>query len=82
LVRALWDCCSLSEWLAVRPGDGVVAIDIASDITRNGIDFQLWFATYVLGLRSLHYGYWDDPENTTLNLDEVVKHKSATLIIW
>jgi hypothetical protein len=21
----------------------------------------------------LHYGYWDDPENTTLNLDEVRK---------
>jgi MPBQ/MSBQ methyltransferase len=50
-----------------------VTIDITSDITRNGIDFQLWFATHVLGLRSLHYGYWDDPENTTLDLDEVRK---------
>jgi len=50
-----------------------VAIDITSQITRGGIDFQLWFATQVLRLQSLHYGYWDCPENVTLDLEAVRK---------
>jgi SAM-dependent methyltransferase len=50
-----------------------VAVDITSHITRDGIDLQLWFATRVLRLRSLHYGYWDDTENITLTLDATRK---------
>ena len=50
-----------------------MAIDITSQITRGGIDFQLWFATQVLRLQSLHYGYWDCPEDVTLDLEAVRK---------
>jgi SAM-dependent methyltransferase len=51
----------------------IVAVDITPEITRDGIDFQLWFATQVLRLRSLHYGYWDDINDLPLTLDATRK---------
>jgi SAM-dependent methyltransferase len=50
-----------------------VAEDITPQITRDGIDFQLWFATRVLRLQSLHYGYWEDTDDMTLTLDATRK---------
>lgn len=50
-----------------------MATDITSEITVGGVDFQLWFATDVLRLRSLHYGYWDDPSKVTLDLEAARK---------
>jgi SAM-dependent methyltransferase len=50
-----------------------VATDITSEITLGGVDFQLWFATDILRLQSLHYGYWDNPGEITLDLEAARK---------
>ena len=36
------------------------------DLRSSGTDIELLFCTEVLGLRSLHYGYWDNGEELTL----------------
>lgn len=50
-----------------------MATDITSEITVGGVDFQLWFATDVLRLRSLHFGYWDTPGAVALDLEAARK---------
>jgi len=37
-----------------------LAADITTEITVREFDLQLWVATDLLRLRSLHYGYWDN----------------------
>ncbi len=37
-----------------------MAADITTEITVREFDLQLWVATDLLRLRSLHYGYWDN----------------------
>lgn len=44
-----------------------MAADITTEITVQEFDLQLWVATDLLRLRSLHYGYWGDGEPVKLD---------------
>jgi SAM-dependent methyltransferase len=44
-----------------------VAADITTEITVHEFDLQLWVATDLLRLRSLHYGYWENGEGIKLD---------------
>jgi SAM-dependent methyltransferase len=44
-----------------------VAADITTEITVREFDLQLWVATDLLRLRSLHYGYWGNGEPIKLD---------------
>jgi len=44
-----------------------VATDITTEITVREFDLQLWVATDLLRLRSLHYGYWGNGEPVKLD---------------
>lgn len=46
-----------------------------------GFDFELFFATEILGLDSLHYGYWNDEELTVENLKIAQKRYTETLLV-
>lgn len=41
-------------------------------VPHSELNFELYFVTEVLGLRSLHYGYWDAPRSTErIDLEEM-----------
>lgn len=44
-----------------------MAADITTEITVQDFDLQLWVATDLLRLRSLHYGYWENSEPVKLD---------------
>ena len=44
-----------------------MATDITTEITVREFDLQLWVATDLLRLRSLHYGYWGNGEPVKLD---------------
>jgi SAM-dependent methyltransferase len=44
-----------------------VATDITQEITVQGFDLQLWVATDLLRLRSLHFGFWGEGEPVKLD---------------
>ncbi len=44
-----------------------MSVDITKEITVREFDLQLWVATDLLRLRSLHYGYWGNGEPVKLD---------------
>ena len=53
-----------------------MAADITTEITVQEFDLQLWVATDLLRLRSLHYGYWENSEPVKLDF-RVIRQAQA-----
>ncbi len=53
-----------------------MAVDITTEITVREFDLQLWIATDLLRLRSLHYGYWDNGSPVKLDF-RVIRQAQA-----
>lgn len=55
--------------------------DIDRILNTNGINYELLFATDVLGLKFLHYGYWDFGEVATLEKCETAQQRYTDTLI-
>ena len=53
-----------------------MSADITKEITVQEFDLQLWVATELLRLRSLHYGYWENGEPVKLDF-RVIRQAQA-----
>lgn len=53
-----------------------MSIDITREITVREFDLQLWVATDLLRLRSLHYGYWANGEAVKLDF-KIIRQAQA-----